>query len=331
MNNFNQLIFVFVLGIYGVMSSNAVALKVSSQELNALSTNLEKFENFLESLVTAESEGEEVWVDEGERATPFLIFLLGDNYSQTDASEVFRLQLIKGLLRARSKLLLVNGRDREGRTPLMLAARNAKYKKLFLYLFTRRTEQSLTETDSNGNTVIHLSAAAGFDDAVFNILTSSEGNTYANVQNSLGQTPLMLAVMAGSLEAVVYLSQYGVDTINASDISGHTALDLAMEQQNQQLIDLLQQNGAEPGCILGASAHFEVGPVNMETSPPPIMSLPSTVSPPPMMPRFSFSSPPPRPGVSSPAVRRTSRGPDQARGIGFSPRVLFRGDDSTSN
>ncbi len=268
MNNLKPLIFTFVLGISGIMTSNALAFQISSQELNALSADPKSAEEFLEALTKAP----EVLVVEGESASPLLNFILGDSYSQTDASKQFRSQLIKRLIKTRSQLLLSRGRDGQGRTTLMLAAGNGNYKHLFYYLFRHRAEDSLSESDLNGNTVFHFAAGAGFADAIFEIIAAlDDGHVLINTQNTQGQTPLMLAVLAGSLDSVEYLLTHGAqNTINTVNLFGQTALALAVTQQNQTMIALLQEYDAQadPDVGLPAQESEESGPAMMDIQPP---------------------------------------------------------------
>ena len=239
MNNLKPLIFTFVLGISGIMTSNALAFQISSQELNALSADPKSAEEFLEALTKAP----EVLVVEGESASPLLNFILGDSYSQTDASKQFRSQLIKRLIKTRSQLLLSRGRDGQVRTTLMLAAGNGNYKHLFYYLFRHRAEDSLSESDLNGNTVFHFAAGAGFADAIFEIIAAlDDGHVLINTQN----------------------------TINTVNLFGQTALALAVTQQNQTMIALLQEYDAQadPDVGLPAQESEESGPAMMDIQPP---------------------------------------------------------------
>jgi ankyrin repeat protein len=59
-------------------------------------------------------------------------------------------------------------------------------------------------------------------------------------------TPLLLAVDAGHIEAATFLIQQKVDINPATANAEKTALHFAIIQQNEHLMDILLQNGADP-------------------------------------------------------------------------------------
>lgn len=107
--------------------------------------------------------------------------------------------------------------------------------------------------DRRGNTPIHLAAQLKSIDCLsalldINVYTTKYKNNAPDLDsmNYAGFTPLHLAVLKDSLEAVQKLCYAGCDVDVRDRTSGRTALHIAVERHNQKIIRfLLQQANAE--------------------------------------------------------------------------------------
>jgi len=64
----------------------------------------------------------------------------------------------------------------------------------------------------------------------------------SNIQNNIGQTPLIIAVVRNYTEAVKLLVKHNAD-VTLKDSADKTALDYATKKRNQTMINMLNQQG----------------------------------------------------------------------------------------
>ena len=129
------------------------------------------------------------------------------------------LEAIKALIKAGVD---VNAGEANGYTPLMLAAR-PNQEELVELLLSAGAKRSLHAKDRDGRSAL-IFAAGGYRDSTLAIvkLLLANGAT-VNEADEAGETPLMLAARAGSIETVQTLLKAGA-AINAKDRQGQTAL-----------------------------------------------------------------------------------------------------------
>ncbi|KAJ3459672.1 hypothetical protein MRS44_015745 [Fusarium solani] len=179
--------------------------------------------------------------------------------------------IVKALLEHKADL---HARDKDGDDALQIAA---------LYGFREIAEVLLEEgaditgTNNNGNTPLHTAALHGYDSvaelliqkgAKLDAVQPETGSTPMHLAafrdhvvvmqvlhfygadiastNKEQMTPLLLAVDAGHIEAATFLIQQKVDINPATANAEKTALHFAIIQQNEHLMDILLQNGADP-------------------------------------------------------------------------------------
>lgn len=167
----------------------------------------------------------------------------------------------------------INLPDKNGNTPLMLAAKQDQY-----YIFDilqKKPGISITDFNQEGGTaitylmdpakldsicmllgkhgqidmpitddnnrLIHYAAEMGVASAV-RLLIDSGANI--NLLNDEGKSPLMLAVINGLTDVVQLLLEKGCN-INSKNSDGYTSLHLAVEYQNEDVIKMLLAGGAD--------------------------------------------------------------------------------------
>lgn len=67
---------------------------------------------------------------------------------------------------------------------------------------------------------------------------------YFKFKNSNDWTPLKIAVLAEKNRAIKLLVNSGVD-VNAQDNEGNTVLEMASDNDNKEMVELLVANGAD--------------------------------------------------------------------------------------
>lgn len=95
--------------------------------------------------------------------------------------------------------------------------------------------------DDEGQTALHLVAAAGAADLVSLLLARGAA---ANVQDVYWTTPLHYAATSGDVAAVRALLEAGADP-NAADEDGFTPLNYAALAEQREIGELLVERGAE--------------------------------------------------------------------------------------
>jgi hypothetical protein len=111
----------------------------------------------------------------------------------------------------------------DGETPLMIAALNGC---LEVVDWLHRRGASLREVLTNGNTVVHYSAASGSTDTLQYILIQEGMGHYVNSLNKRGETPAHVAVRCGSIETLRVLFNHRAD-LTVMNQDSQTACDLA--------------------------------------------------------------------------------------------------------
>jgi len=132
------------------------------------------------------------------------------------------------------RVLSVNFRNKNGDTPLMLAAKNGEAKAVQV-LLALGADPDLKKRD--GNTALMLAAIYGHTDIVLALIT-------INAKDKDGQTALMLAAKYGHKDTALALIERGAD-INAKDEVGQTALMLAAENGKAEVVQALLASGAD--------------------------------------------------------------------------------------
>lgn len=147
----------------------------------------------------------------------------------------------KGDLRAlktfisKSDRINLNFRDAMGRTPLIYAAEyRCESSKGILELLLNKGAV-LGITDNDGNNALTVAAREGNVDAVGVFLKEKNGKRLIDMENSFGDTPLIVAAGSGQLEVVKQLREKGVheDTTGAF---GDTALIRAAKKGHADVV-----------------------------------------------------------------------------------------------
>lgn len=102
---------------------------------------------------------------------------------------------------------------------------------------------SATHVDMKSPLAMRLLTRAARNSASTRLLLEKGADVNTPDPNS-GETPLMAAIFAGSLDSAVLLVSKGAD-VNATDKSGRTPLWFAATQSNSGFITLLTQHGAK--------------------------------------------------------------------------------------
>lgn len=150
----------------------------------------------------------------------------------------------------------VDARDAHGRTPLFVAAENGDVDavKELLDHGANPTKGALLK---HGNTPLHVAAENGFDKVIELLLSKS---TNADLRNSSGQTPLMLAAWARHPQTVTLLIKHGANP-SAYDRYGWTALHTPWDAKPADanytsVMEILVANKARVNAQTGAPSGY---------------------------------------------------------------------------
>ncbi len=135
----------------------------------------------------------------------------------------------------------LNARDELGRTPLMYAA-DAGTPEAVKLLLDRGAD--VTRRDDSRATVLFHAAESEAATAPEIIRMLVDAGAAVNARGERNETPLMAAVRAHNLENVRTLLELGADP-RARDSYGTTALDIAREEEFDDMIELLEEGGAD--------------------------------------------------------------------------------------
>ncbi|KAM7449939.1 Nuclear factorNF-kappa-B p105 subunit [Porites harrisoni] len=105
--------------------------------------------------------------------------------------------------------------------------------------------------DRHGNTVVHIACTYGDGACLKALLNHSAPKTVLNLQNYQGLTPVHLAVLSGSKDALKLLNFAGANLSAQDGTSGKTPLHYAVEQDNLPLAGFLILEG---NCDVDASS-----------------------------------------------------------------------------
>ena len=147
-----------------------------------------------------------------------------------DAAEIGRLVESDGSL--------LNKRDENGHTPLLVAAiRGARE------AITKLVElgADVTAKSKNDVTALHVVAARGTVDAIEPLLKNGAD---INVRDKDGDTPLLMAAFNSALETIVKLVELGAD-VTAKNKNDVTALHVVAARGTVDAIEPLLKNGAD--------------------------------------------------------------------------------------
>lgn len=136
---------------------------------------------------------------------------------------------------------LVNESDKYGKTPLMYSAENA-YVNILKLLLTEKTQ--INASCNDGWTALMYATSKGALDIMS--LLIAHGADLESRDNSFQQTPFLIAVKSGHLEAAELLKKHDAK-FDVTDYYDRTALHLAVETNNEEMVK----------CVL--STHIQVG------------------------------------------------------------------------
>ncbi|RSL65837.1 hypothetical protein CEP54_004070 [Fusarium duplospermum] len=137
----------------------------------------------------------------------------------------------------------ISGMNNDGKTPLHTAALKG-YDSVAELLIQKGAKLDAVQPET-GSTPMHL--AAEMDQVAVMQVLHFYGADIGSA-NKEQMTPLLLAIEAGHIEAATFLIQQKVDINLAAANAEKTALHLAIDQQNEHLMEILLQNGADPNA-----------------------------------------------------------------------------------
>lgn len=143
------------------------------------------------------------------------------NVNLMEAIEKDELPRLKKLLNEGAN---IDYRDREGTTPLLLAASYGRKHILHYLLMENPTKAKITERDLAGNTALLLAAHNGSVDTVCYLLENTESDP--SEKDNTGMTALLSAILGNELEVTQELLTHPLkqSDINEVDNDGHGAL-----------------------------------------------------------------------------------------------------------
>ena len=134
-----------------------------------------------------------------------------------------------------------NARDEMGRTPLMYAADAGTPESVKILL---EHGADISKRDDSRATVLFHAAESEAATAPEIIRMLVDAGAAVNARGERSETPLMAAVRARNLENARTLLELGADP-RARDSYGTTALDIAREEEFEEMIELLEEGGAD--------------------------------------------------------------------------------------
>ncbi|XP_071095403.1 serine/threonine-protein phosphatase 6 regulatory ankyrin repeat subunit B-like [Haliotis cracherodii] len=157
----------------------------------------------------------------------------------------------------------VNSRGHDGRTPLMVAARNG-HKEVFDLLVRKGCDLSLV--DDEANNILHLACIGRHMTIVKDIL--SHDIVDVNSRGQRGRTPLMLAAMKGHNEVFDLLVNKG-SVVALVDDDGNNILHLACFGRNVKIVNFVVsknivdvnsrgEDGRTPVMLAAMNGHRDV-------------------------------------------------------------------------
>jgi ankyrin repeat protein len=139
----------------------------------------------------------------------------------------------------------LNGRDKEKRTALHLAAKQQESLPVVKSFVGKGATIGLV--NRNGDSVLHI-ALAGKQRDLVNYLIDQATSADLNARDKAGRTALHVATEQGTSAVVRRLLQKGVP-INAADAVGNTSLHVAVLYDRRKVADLLLKAGADANLV----------------------------------------------------------------------------------
>lgn len=136
----------------------------------------------------------------------------------------------------------INSRDREGDTPLSLAARFENSGELIRIL--RQYGATVNSVDNDNVTPLMHACMGGYANAVRELLVQPDGADY-RMEDSSRQTALLFAAEYGEIECVRMLLDAGDDIEKAGKYSSMSVLGFAVDSGNIDVVNLLLERGAK--------------------------------------------------------------------------------------
>jgi len=182
------------------------------------------------------------------------------------AAEVGTPEAMKTLLLAGAD---PNAADSFGVTALMLGARDIARVRLLLDAGARANDKSKQD-----QTALHIAASTTGSIETIRLLVSSGADPKAI--GAGGRNGLLVAATANDLDMVRYFLDQGinVNSVNRTDISGHTALMGASAQNNTAMVRLLLQKGADPNLAATDAGAVKNGPLAFKGRTALMMAVP---------------------------------------------------------
>lgn len=147
--------------------------------------------------------------------------------------------IIADILLAQEKIN-INAQDGQGKSPLSFAVANRWFE--IVKKFLAKTGVDVNIQDNLGNTPLRQAVNVG-DMRIFHLLLSQK-NVQVNLKNFAGEAPLHIAVLKGNLPAVKTLHRKGADLSLRVQEDGCSALDIAAQQGNIEIMRYLVAEGA---------------------------------------------------------------------------------------
>ena len=151
-----------------------------------------------------------------------------------DAARAGRVDILRALYEAHYP---INSQTQRGYTAVILAAYNQKPEAL-AYLLSIGADAC--QRDGNGNTALMGAIYKGHADVARTLL---EAPCPIDQINHAGETALAFAALFGRLDVLSELVGRGADPTH-TDSHGHTPLDVALQQGNEDAVRLLRKLGA---------------------------------------------------------------------------------------
>lgn len=135
----------------------------------------------------------------------------------------------------------VNVRNKRGETPLYNAFCNSDGIEMIKFLIKHGANVNAAD-NTDGETPIFVAPRwidEGYSQHLDKFTYLIEHGADINFRNKNGETPLMIAAKFNKIAAARILIEHGAD-ITIKDNNGHTAKDIAMESNNQDIVELIE-------------------------------------------------------------------------------------------
>jgi ankyrin repeat protein len=113
--------------------------------------------------------------------------------------------------------------------------------------------------DGQGNTVL-ITASAGNNIHLVQLLFNQHANANANAQNSNGERALSFFVLNGNHKAITMILDSGAE-VNYVDVNGSSPLTLAVFRQDKFIIDQLLNHGASMQPVIDMAKRLGIADI----------------------------------------------------------------------